>query len=112
MVLKVRGPGTGAMQSFFGTSKRITALAPFGAKFLSGLLRRPVFVAGETTIKAFAVNAWQWAEEGKAGRIQLHHISYHNFKRGKFKLKEVEEVLIRKAKEKGKTLPVREGRVG
>ena len=81
LVLKVRGPGTGAMESFFGTSKRITALAPFGAKFLSGLLRRPVFVAGETTIKAVAVNAWQWAEEGKAERIQLHNISYRNLRR-------------------------------
>ena len=112
LALKVRGPGIGAMESFFGASQRITALAPFGAKFFSGLLRRPVFVAGETTIKAVAVNAWQWAEEGKAGRIQLHNISYRNFKRGEFKLKEVEETLIKKAKEKGKALPVREGRAG
>ena len=100
------------MESFFGTSKRITALAPFGAKFLSGLLRRPVFVTGETTIKAVAINAWQWAEEGKAGRIQLHNISYRNFKRGEFKLKEVEEVLNKKMKEKEKILPVREESAG
>jgi hypothetical protein len=65
LILKVRGPGAGAMETFFGTSKRITALAPVGAKFLSGLLRKPVFVAGEATIDAVAVNAWQWAEEGK-----------------------------------------------
>ena len=44
LILKVRGPVTGAMESFFGTSKGITALAPFGAKFLSGLLRRPVLL--------------------------------------------------------------------
>ena len=68
------------MEKYFGTSKRITALAPFGAKFLSGLLRRPTFVAGEATIKAVAVNAWQWAEENKDKRIQLHSISDQNFK--------------------------------
>lgn len=63
LILKVRGPGAGALESFHGTSKRITALALFGANFLSGLLRRPVFVAGEATINVVAVNAWQWAEE-------------------------------------------------
>ena len=72
------------MESFYGTSKRITALAPFGAIFLSGLLRRPVLVAREATIKTVAVNAWQWAEENKEKRIQLHNISYRNFKRGEF----------------------------
>ena len=99
LILKVRGPGTGAMESFFGTSKRITALAPFGANFLSGLLRRPTFVAGEATIKAVAVNAWQWAEESKVKRIQLHNVSYRNFKRGEFKCKGAEEML-RQATEK------------
>ena len=93
LILKVRGPGTGAMEDFFGNSKRITALAPFGANFLSGLLRKPVFVAGEATVKAVAVNAWQWAEEDKVKRIQLHEISYRNFKRGEFKEKGVEERL-------------------
>lgn len=76
---KVKGPGAGALE--------------FGAKFLSGLLRRPEFVAGEATIKAIAVNAWQWAEEDKAKRIQLHNISYRNFKRGEFTLREVQERL-------------------
>lgn len=59
LIIKVRGTGAKDMDLFFGTSKRITALAPFGAKFLSGLLRRPIFVAGEATIRAVAVNAWQ-----------------------------------------------------
>ena len=81
------------METIYGTSPRITALAPFGAKFLSGLLRRPKFVAGETTIKAIAVNAWQWAEEDKAKRIQLHNVSYKNFARGENKSKEVEDAL-------------------
>ena len=83
------------MESFYGTSRRITALAPFGAKFLSGLLRRPVFVAGEATVKAVAVNAWQWAEENKAPIIQLHKVSYSKFKRGEFKGKEAKEKLKR-----------------
>ena len=65
LILEVRGSGAAEMEIFYGTSKRITALAPFGAKFLSGLLRKPAFVAGEATIKAVAVNAWQWAEENK-----------------------------------------------
>ena len=65
LILTVRGKGAGELEAFYGTSKRIIALAPFGAIFLSGLLRRPVFVAGEATIKAVAVNAWQWAEEKK-----------------------------------------------
>ena len=73
LILTVRGKGAGEMESFYGTSRRITALAPFGAKILSGLLRRPVFVAGEATVKAVAVNAWQWAEENKAPIIQLHN---------------------------------------
>ena len=79
------------MESFYGTSKRITSLAPFGASFLSGLRRRPNFVAGEATIKAVAVNAWQWVVENKVKRIQLHEVSYRNFKRGEFKSKEVQE---------------------
>ena len=57
---------------------------------MSGLLRRPTFAAGEATIKAVAVNAWQWAEENKAKRIQLHNVSYRNFKRGEGKSKVVE----------------------
>ena len=100
------------METFFGRSKRITALAPFGAKFLSGLLRKPVFVAGEATIKAVAVNAWQWAEEGKEKRIQLHSISYRNFKRGNFRLKEVEEMLKRKVKQHERVLPAGEEDAG
>ena len=69
LILKVKGPGAGELEKFYGTSKRITALAPAGAKFLSGLLRRPVFVAGEAPIKAVAVNAWQWAEENKEKQL-------------------------------------------
>ena len=38
----------------------------------------------------------------------MHSISYRNFKRGDFKLKDVEEVLNKKMKEKEKILPVRE----
>jgi hypothetical protein len=97
LILKVRGTGAAEMETYYGTSKRITALAPFGAKFLGGLLRRPSFVAGEATNKAVAVNAWQWAEEDKVKRIQLHEISYRNFKRGEFKGKEAEEKLKREA---------------
>ena len=81
------------MESFYGTSRRITALAPSGAKFLSGLLRRPVFVAGEATVKAVAVNAWQWAEENKAPRTQLHNVSYSKFKRGEGKARGAEAKL-------------------
>ena len=99
LILKVRGPGVKAMEEFFGTSKRITALAPFGAKFLSGLRRRAVFVAGEATIKAVAVNAWQWAVEEKVERIQLHDVSYKNFKRGNFKSDEVGKKLGKKMQE-------------
>ena len=102
LILTIRGKGAGEMEAFYGTSRRITALAPFGAKFLSGLLRRPEFVAGEATVKAVAVNAWQWAEEGKAPRIQLHNVSYGNFKRGEFKAKGAEEKLNRAA-EKAKS---------
>ena len=94
-----------AMESFYGTSKRITALAPFGPKFLSGLLRRPVFVAGDATIKAVAVNAWQWAEENKEKKIQLHSISYRNFKRGEFKVKDAEHMLDKAIREKAGSLP-------
>ena len=97
LILKVRGSGAAEMEKFYGTSKRITALAPFGAKFLSGLLRKPVFVAGEATVKAVAVNVCQWAEENKEKRIQLHEISYRNFKRGEFKAKGAEEKLKKEA---------------
>lgn len=93
LILRVRGPGAAALGSFFCTSRRITSLAPFGAPFLSGLLRRPVFVDGEATIRVVAVNSWQWAEENKAKRIQLHNISYRSFKRGGFKLKEMQAKL-------------------
>ena len=93
LILKVRGSGAAEMEFVYGTSKRITALAPFGARFLSGLLRKPAFVAGEATIKAVAVNSWQWAEENKETKIQLHNISYRNFKRGEFKAKGAEEKL-------------------
>ena len=99
LILTIRGKGAGEMEVYFGTSRRITALAPFGAKTLSGLLRRPQFVAGEATIKAVAVNAWQWAEEGKAKIIQQHMVSYSGFKRGAFKAKEV-ELKLAKAVEK------------
>ena len=112
LVLKVRGPGAGALETFFGTSKRITSLAPFGAKFLSGVLRRPVFVAGEATIKAVAVNAWQWAVENKEKRIQLHSISYINFKRGNCKSKEVEKKLDNKVKSFERILPAGEEDAG
>ena len=42
-------------------------------------------------MKAVAVNAWQWAEEAKVPRLQLHELSYRGFKRGAFKSREVEE---------------------
>jgi hypothetical protein len=32
LILKIRGKGAGEMETYYGTSKRITALAPFGAK--------------------------------------------------------------------------------
>ena len=98
LILKVRGTKANELEWYYGTSKRITALAPFGAKFLSGILRRPTFVAGEATIRAVAVNAWQWAEDSKVERIQLHEVSYRNFKRGEFKMKEAEDMLNRVAK--------------
>jgi hypothetical protein len=112
LILKVRGPGMGALETFFGTSKRITALAPFGAKFLSGLRRRPVFVAGEATIRAVAVNAWQWAVEEKVQRIQLHDISYKNFKRGNFKDDEVGKKLEKKVQALERILPAGEEDAG
>ena len=93
------------MDTCYGSSRRITALAPLGAKILSGLLRRPTFVAGEAAIKAVAVNAWQWAEEDKAKRIQLHKVSYGSFKRGAFKDKGAENRLT-KAVEKAMKQPV------
>ena len=97
LILTIRGKGAGEMEAYFGASRRITALAPFRAKNLSGLLRRPQFVAGEATIKAVAVNAWQWVEEGKAKIIQQHAISYNGFKRGAFKAKEAELRLMKTA---------------
>jgi hypothetical protein len=42
-----------------------------------------------------AVNAWQWAEEGKAGIIQKHMVNYTGFKRGAFKTKEAEQKLAK-----------------
>ena len=49
-------------------------------------------------------NAWQWAEEDKAKRFQLHEVSYRNFKRGEFKYKEAQGKLdkLNKAKAPGK----------
>ena len=46
-------------------------------------------------IKAVAVNAWQWVEEGKAKIIQQHAISYSGFKRGTFKAQEAELKLMK-----------------
>ena len=93
LIIKVRGTGANNFEVFFGASRRITNLAPFGANFLSGLLRRPTFVAGDATIRAVAVNAWQWTEEDKVKRIQLLEISYRNFRRGDFKRTEAEDLL-------------------
>ena len=92
LVLKVRSPTKDALEKAYGTSRRITSLAPFGALHLGGLRRRPVFAA-EATPKVVAVNAWQWAEEGKVQRLQLHEVSYKNFQRGEGKLREVQERL-------------------
>lgn len=64
LIVTIRGKGASELDTDYGSSPRITALAPFGARFLSGLCRRPQFVAGDATAKAVAVNAWQWAEEG------------------------------------------------
>ena len=94
LILKVRSPQSEALETVYGTSRRITSLAPFGILHLSGLLRRPVFVSGDATTKVVAVNAWQWAEEGKAARVQLHEISYKNFKRGTFKSDKVQQQLV------------------
>ena len=58
LILKVRSPVAEALEVVYGTSRRITALAPFGVLHLGGLTRRPVFAA-EATPKAVAVNAWQ-----------------------------------------------------
>ena len=104
LILTIRGKGTGEMDAFYGSSRRITALAPFGANILSGLLRKPTFVAGEATIKAVAVNAWQWAEEDKAKIVQLHKVSYTSFRRGAFKDKGAENKLT-KAVEKALKKP-------
>jgi len=57
-------------------------------------------------VKASAVNAWQWAEEGKVSRIQLHVLSYKAFERGKSKCKEVQSRLDKlSAKLETETLP-------
>ena len=88
-VLKVRSPQKEALETVYGNSRRITALAPFGALHLGGLLRRPVFVSGPAASKAIAVNAWQWAEEGKEKLLQKHKVSYTGFKRGSFKSSQV-----------------------
>jgi hypothetical protein len=98
LVLKVRGSGVQALEKDYGTSRRITSLAPFGALHLSGLLRRPVFVSGMAAWKASAVNAWQWAEEDKVARIQLHTVSYQGFTRGGAKLEEVQDRLAAAAR--------------
>ena len=50
-------------------------------------------MGGDHTIKAIAVNAWQWAEESKVARLQLHELSYRGYKRGALKSKDVEERL-------------------
>ena len=50
-------------------------------------------MGGDHTVKAVAVNAWQWAEESKVARLQLHDLPYRGFKRGALKSKEVEERL-------------------
>ena len=92
LILKVRSPQKEALETVYGTSRRITALAPFGALHLGGLRRRPVFVA-EATPKVVAVNAWQWAEEGKVSRLQLHDANYRGFQRGERKSRAVQERL-------------------
>ena len=50
-------------------------------------------MAREATIRAVAVNAWQWAEDDKVKRIQLHEISHRNFKRGECKSNGAEDLL-------------------
>ena len=96
LILQVRGPSKVALETVYVTSRRITSLAPFGALHLGGLFRRPKFVGGDITIKAIAVNAWQWAEGGQQARLQLHQLSYKGFKRRAAKNREVEEEVDRK----------------
>ena len=71
LILKVRSPVPEALAATFGASRRISSLAPFGFQFLGGLTRRVTFVS-KATPKGVAVNAWQWAEEGKCSRPQLN----------------------------------------
>ena len=70
------------------------SLAPFRSLSRSGLLRRPVFVGDDHTVKAVAANAWQWAEEGKAAQLQWHELSYRGFKRDDMKSKELRQDLL------------------
>ena len=97
LMLKVRGGGSKALENDYGVSPRVSSLSVFGAKFLPGLSRRPTFVSGARTPKATAVNAWQWAVEGKAKIPQLHKVSYVGFVRGGEKSTEVAERLAQKA---------------
>ena len=94
VVLEARGSGVQAFEKDFGTPRRITSLAPFGAFHLSGLFRRPVFVSGLAACKASEVNAWRWAEVDKVTRIHLHAVSYQPFLRGGEKLDEVQYRLV------------------
>ena len=69
LIFMVRAEGSKSLEVEFGTSKRITSFASFGALHLSGLSRTPVFLSGEAAIKPAAVNAWPWAEESEVSRI-------------------------------------------
>ena len=104
LILKVRALGSKNLEVEYGTSKRITSFASFGAIHLSGLSRRPVFASGEVAIKAAAVNAWQWAEEAKEKRIQLHVVSYKGFARGGGKQQAVLAKLYDQAAQEGRRI--------
>ena len=99
LILQVRGPGRVALETIYGTPRRIISVAPCGALHIGGLLRRPTFVSGHTTIRAIAVNAWQWAEGGQQVRLQLHQLTYRGFNTGVAKSKEVEEEVDKKLAE-------------
>ena len=103
-ILKVRAEGSKNLEVEYGTSRRITSFASFGALHLSGLSRRPAFASGEAAIKAAAVNAWQWAEEAKVNTIQLHVVSYKGFARGGGKQQVVLAKLYDKAAQEGRRI--------
>ena len=59
MLTEVRKSSMGELKAGFGKSNKVTSLAPFGARNVVGLKRRPAFVAGMATIRCIATNAFR-----------------------------------------------------